>query len=205
MCKSIGDLLLIFCLIILPLNSIAKNDLTDEQFLVLFSEADLENELNKRALLYYKALNFGTEKQQFMVKHRVAKLALEIKDVEKAFILASDLVETSKKYKDNLMHDTVLHHAYTVLGKIALLNNNIEKAKVDLIASSEISYSPTLQSFGPSMALANSLLLEGEKDVVLQYLNKSKMYWAAGENILDEWILVINNNEIPNFGANINY
>lgn len=191
------------CIFIFPFELLAN--ITDKEFLGLLSKAEAEINLKKRFILYHGALSQGSERQRFMIQHRVVELAYRIGEIKNATVLARELIDASKNYEENPMHDTVIHHAHTILGRIAISNNNIEIAKEHLLASADVSFSPTLQSFGPSMSLAYELFKQGEKDIVVRYLILSKQFWDLGANKLDEWISTINDNGEPNFGENINY
>jgi hypothetical protein len=64
-----------------------------------------------------------------------------------------------------------IHDANTLLGRVALKEDDVEQAKAYLIKSGECPTSPQLASFGPSYVLARELLERGEKDIVLDYLD----------------------------------
>ena len=63
--------------------------------------------------------------------------------------------------------------------KLALQAGDVEEAKRRLLAAGKTSGSPALRSFGPNMALAEKLLEKGERDVVLEYFELCKKFWAG--------------------------
>jgi hypothetical protein len=92
-----------------------------------------------------------------------------------------------------------------VLGQCALRQGDIAQAKEYLLASGRTSGSPNLGSFGPNMSLAKGLLERGERDVVLEYFDLCKEFWASHLDILQDWSEQVKQGEIPDFGANLNY
>ena len=52
----------------------------------------------------------------------------------------------------------LLHEGNTMLGRVALVDGDVERAKSHLLASGNVPTSPVLGSFGPSMSLASELL-----------------------------------------------
>jgi hypothetical protein len=77
--------------------------------------------------------------------------------------------------------------------------------EIVFLASAESSGSPNLSSFGPNMSLARDLLEHGEREVVLAYFKRCGVFWRSGEDQLKEWTREIQNNVIPDFGANLRY
>lgn len=93
-----------------------------------------------------------------------------------------------------------IHTAHIVLGKVALRRGDVEAAKKHLLESARVSGSPTLGSFGPDFTLAKALLLRGEKQAVLEYLNLCERFWGYGKDSLKEYRRVIEHGGIPAFG-----
>lgn len=97
------------------------------------------------------------------------------------------------------------HFGNLVLGRLALRDGDVEKAKTHLVESARIDGSPQLNSFGPNMTLAKELLEKGEKQAVLQYFELCGKFWEMGHERLDAWAAVVKQGEIPDFGANLAY
>jgi len=100
-----------------------------------------------------------------------------------------------------------VHHGNLVLGRIALRNGNIEKAKSQLTAAGNTPGSPQLNSFGPNMALAKALLEIGEREVVLEYFELCSKFWNSdrAKDKLDKWGVLAAAGRIPDFRANLDY
>lgn len=131
----------------------------------------------------------------------LAAVAYEAGDVEKASLYAEQLLERSKEDKDHWHNGNAVHDANTVLGRIAIQSKNIDEAKSRLLASAQIMGSPQLNSRGPKMILAKELLENGEKDVVVEYLDLCSQFWKNKQ--LDEWKAAVAKGDIPDFGANL--
>ncbi len=95
-------------------------------------------------------------------------------------------------------YGNAIHDANNLLGRVALKRGNIEKAKKHLIEAGKTPGSPQLNSFGPSMALAQELLENGERDVVIEYLELCRVFWEMHEGLLDKWQSEIQEGNIPN-------
>jgi len=100
-----------------------------------------------------------------------------------------------------------IHHGNLVLGRIALREDNIDEATTRLIEAGKTPGSPTLDSFGPNMALAKELLEKGERASVLEYFRLCSKFWASeqAKDQLDKWTVLVNGGRVPDFGANLDY
>ena len=96
-----------------------------------------------------------------------------------------------------------LHHGNLILGRIALLEDDVEAAKRHLLQAGKVSGSPQLGSFGPNMRLAADLLERGEREVVLEYFRLCANFWPRDE--LKDWAALVEAGEAPDFGANLVY
>jgi len=90
--------------------------------------------------------------------------------------------------------------ANTILGRAALRSGNMSASKQYLLDSSGPAAARDIATYGPMMALARELLEKGERDTVLQYLEKCLILWPRGENTLQNWISDIQKGATPNFG-----
>ena len=96
-----------------------------------------------------------------------------------------------------------LHHGNLILGRIALIEDDIEQAKYHLLHAGRTPGSPALGSFGPNMRLALELLQRDEREVVLEYFELCSKFWPRDE--LNEWAALVKVGGIPDFGANLVY
>jgi tetratricopeptide (TPR) repeat protein len=85
-------------------------------------------------------------------------------------------------------------------GLVALHNKDVKLAVHYLLLSGRISGSAVLDSFGPSMQLADQLLKAGERKAVIKFLDECKVFWQNGPN-LDNWKKQIAAGKQPDFEA----
>ena len=142
----------------------------------------------------------GSDFEQAHLQQSLATAAFEVERYDDAETYATAML-------DNL-HDgwnvgNQLHHANIVLGQLALVEDDVERAKYHLLEAAKISGSPQLSSFGPNMRLAADLLQRGEKDVVLAYFELCSNFWPKDK--LKDWAALVAAGRMPNFGANLVY
>lgn len=89
--------------------------------------------------------------------------------------------------------------AHTVLGLLAVRQDELLLGIQELKASGETSGSPQLGSFGPSMQLAKELLKHGEFGSVLSYFQQCRVFWKMGGAWLDIWERKVRAGSVPNF------
>ena len=106
---------------------------------------------------------------------------------------------------ENWNHGNRIHYGNLTLGRIALLEGNIEEAKSRLVAAGETPGSPQLNSFGPDMTLAWELLERGEFDVVIEYLSLCSEFWKLDRGKLERWTTQIENGGIPDFRSALRF
>ena len=133
----------------------------------------------------------------------LAKTAFEAGEFDKARTYATDLLERAKGERKGWNYGNAIHFGNLVLGRIALKDGDLEKAKAYLLASGKTPGSPQLDSFGPNMLLAKDLLEKGERKAVLQYFDECATFWKRPE--LKEWTAAVKLGKIPDFGGNLDY
>lgn len=144
-----------------------------------------------------------------------AERALYWGDADDAESLARQLLDLAERYRDDWYYGNAVHHAHTVLGRVELARGNPAGAELALLESGRTPGSPQLNSFGPSMALAEELLEMGRSEAVLEYLELCKAFWCPedgrGERTdqarrtLGTWIFMIQEGRVPDFGPNLVY
>jgi hypothetical protein len=139
---------------------------------------------------------YRDERERLGQLPRLAEAAFEAGDYAKAHAYASELLSQA----DAGDSETAIFYANQVLGSLALVDGDVERANGHLLASAETKGSPVLRSFGPSMVLAKKLLARGERDVVLRYLDLCSLFWQYGADRIARWTGAIEQGEIPDFG-----
>ena len=78
----------------------------------------------------------------------------------------------------NWNYGNLIYSMHSLLGRIALREGDVAAAKRHLAESGKTPGSPQLNSFGPDLVLAGELLQKGERDAVLDHLDKIAVFWA---------------------------
>lgn len=157
--------------------------------------ADLEKQLQ----------GTSNPEQKFYLLTTVAAAALEAGKKEKADKYAIELLTQAPKLKKNWNSGNAIQVGNLVLGRIALMSGDIEKARQYLLEAGKTPGSPQLNSFGPNMLLAKELLEKGERDVVLQYFELCGKFWTLHYGKLEQWTTAVRKGAVPDFGANLVY
>jgi hypothetical protein len=144
-----------------------------------------------------------------------AERALAWGDLNDAEGLARQLLELAERFRDNWYYGNAIHHAHMVLGSVELARGNLAAAELSLIEAGRTPGSPQLNSFGPSMELAEKLIEMGRSECVLEYLGHCRAFWcpdgrdtptaSRARRTLDTWIAQIREGQAPDFGPNLLY
>jgi tetratricopeptide (TPR) repeat protein len=122
----------------------------------------------------------------------MAAAAFKIGDFEGAAALAKLDLQSSDR--------NATQRANAILGRVALRSGDIAASKQFLLDSIGSAAARDIATYGPTMALARELLEKGERDIVLDYLDRCLTLWPRGETTLRSWISEIKNGGTPNFG-----
>jgi hypothetical protein len=152
--------------------------------------------------LAYKLSSDDSFKRYLLID--LAKSAIEAGDLERAHAWAVQLLSQGTNDKRDWNYGNAIHHGHIILGRIALLLENLVEAREHLIAAGETPGSPQLNSFGPNMILAKELLEKGERDSVIRYFQLCANFWN-NRSELNTWTATVKSGGIPNFGANLAY
>lgn len=124
---------------------------------------------------------------------------------------AAGLNDDAKAFATKMLDDDTadwnrgnrIHHGNLILGQIALSDGNVDEAKSRLLLAGKTTGSPQLNSFGPNMLLAKELLERGETEVVLEYFELCKKFWASPNRKLEQWADDVKSKRNPQFGGNL--
>ena len=166
---------------------------------------------------------------RFLKLTRSAPDKLHAGDLKAATDQANELLLLAPQFRKDWNYGNAVHTGHLVLGRIAADEGKLDEAKSRLhrsVAGDLLPYgfelritqaweepdvrpgwkaSPQMDTFGPDMSLANLLLIKGQKEAVLKYLDECERFWTMGGKHLAEWRKQINAGERPNFGANLIY
>ena len=154
---------------------------------------------------------FQQYKLAYDLSDAVERDALLVSLAKTAF--AAGLNDDAKTFATKMLEDDTagwnrgnrIHHGNLILGQIALSDGNVDEAKSRLLRAGKTTGSPQLNSFGPNMLLAKELLERGETEVVLEYFELCKKFWASPHRKLEQWADDVKSNRIPQFGGNLAY
>src|SRR5437867_8913684 len=137
-----------------------------------------------------------------LTKNPAAREALPGEMADAAFRIgdfpaAVELAKIYLKSSDRL----AVQRANTILGRVALRTGRLADAKQYLLDSADPGAAKDIALSGPTLVLAKELIEQGERDVVLRYLEICLKLWPRGENILRIWIADIKTGRTPNLGA----
>jgi len=136
----------------------------------------------------------------------IAKAEIDAGQYDKAQAYATELLDDAPKYPDDWNYGNAIFYGNTILGRVAIeRDNNVAQADSYLASSVATPGSPQLDAAGPNMTLAKDLLSAGERDSVLDFLDRCRSFWKINNNQLDEWSNDIRDGAAPNFGANLKY
>ena len=145
----------------------------------------------------------GDAMRRFYALNRMAKAAFEAGAAAKAAAYAEELLAAAPQHPRDWNYGNALHDGHTVLGRLALRQGDIAKAREQLLDSARTPGSPQLRSVGPTMWLAKELLEKGEKDAVLEYLTLCRDFWATGALSLSTWSQEVREGRTPDFGLSL--
>lgn len=144
-----------------------------------------------------------TEQERYYLMGEAAlALAMEGK-MELAERYAHELLAMSGQLRVDWNYGNAVHEANTVLGLAALKRGDNAEARRRLLGSARVRGSPQLNTYGPTMALARELLLIGEREVVLEFLELCGRFWESDRGRIDRWMKEIRSGRLPDFGANL--
>jgi tetratricopeptide (TPR) repeat protein len=147
-------------------------------------------------------LTEGKKEKQLLLSE-LCKAAFAAGDYKKAVSYANQALQAVDDLQQDNIHGDALHNGHLILGRIAIMNGQITRAKQHLIEAGKTPGSPALDSFGPNMSLAKELLEAGESEVVLDYFHLCEEFWKYGEKRLATWTEVVKEGGIPDFGSSL--
>ncbi len=102
---------------------------------------------------------------------------------------ATDLLESVKKCTTDQDFGWAIHSAHTVLGNIAMKNDDTQKALSHLDQSTAFDTSAIFELVGPDMSLAKALLLDGHNEAVIHFLERCgrRITQPEHQKILQNW------------------
>lgn len=137
------------------------------------------------------------ESDKWSWSDNAARIAFKIGEYDKAEKYAVASLTMSTVYKGNWNYGNAIHNSNVILGRISLVQGDIDQAKNYLLEASKSEGSPQLDTFGPNLELANELLIENERVAVVQYLESISTFWEMDNGCVKRWLSEIEDGGTP--------
>jgi hypothetical protein len=138
-----------------------------------------------------------SQEERYHSLAKVAEAALDSGEDGKARAYAEELLRLGETLPQDWNYGNAVHDGNRILGHLALKAGDIDAAKTFLLRSGETVGSPQLNTFGPSLTLAQALLAKGERDVVVRYLEMCSRFWEERDEAIGKWIADIRAGKNP--------
>ncbi len=141
--------------------------------------------------------------ERFYALPELAKHAARSGNTREAEALSDELLALAPEFPNNWNYGNAVHDGHVVRGWVALERGDVGRAREELIAAGKSPGSPQLDTFGPTMFLAEALLEQGEVDAVIEYLDACGQFWEMDNGRLARWTETAHAGAMPEFGANL--
>ncbi|MES2817668.1 MAG: hypothetical protein V4812_01605 [Pseudomonadota bacterium] len=122
--------------------------------------------------------------------------ALETDAYADSVRLATEYLALAEDFKDDWNYGNALHDANAALGMVAMRQGKPSVAAEYLLKAGNSPGSPQMDSFGPDLQLADSLLASGNRTVVIEYLKRISQFWAPEAQTISSVIEKIEHGEM---------
>ena len=123
----------------------------------------------------------------------LAMLAFQAGQLDKAQLYANQTLQAPSTAYDSI------HTGNIVLGLVALnRDGDVRAASSYLLSAVKTKGSPSLDRWGPNLALAKALLEKGQNEAVLEYFQSCKSFVTKNPK-LDDWIAMLKGGGSPDF------
>lgn len=134
-----------------------------------------------------------------------ARAAFELAQYDKARTYAIEGLESVRALSPRMLGHlggNTIFYGHWVLGRLALMDGDIGRARQELVLAGTSPGSALLQSFGPSMRLASDLLAQGgagpeDRTAVIGFLEGCSHFWQYDG--LQHWIVAVQKGGAPQF------
>ncbi len=136
--------------------------------------------------------------QRYILLDTAAKTAFDLNQYDQATAYAQELIALAPKFQDDWNYSSAVHNANIILGRTALLKNDIASAKQFLLAAGKVPYSKILDDRGADLQLASDLLAQHQRETVSQYLQDCTRLWPHDRDRLEHWRQQLAEGKNPN-------
>jgi len=137
-------------------------------------------------------------RQFYELGHRL-EAAENANDPGKMETLAREYLSAAEEFRCNWNYGNAIHDGNSALGLAALAKRDKASAAKYLLEAAKSPGSPQLDSFGPTMILADKLVAAGEREAVINYLQGIRSFWRMDDGEIDKWIGQLRAGKNPDF------
>jgi peroxiredoxin len=163
-------------------------------FQVLRNAANRPEDPRERVRLFAEAVNLAPDREKANLLPDLARAEFEAGDDAAAERDAKAALEhvAEVNRRNQQLGQSMIHRANIVLGRIALTKGNVAEAKARLLASLDLPEDTAQFRFGgPDMSLARELTDAGERDAVIEFLERSRKFWFYDRGQIDHRIRMV--------------
>jgi tetratricopeptide (TPR) repeat protein len=142
----------------------------------------------------------STPQSRFYILGDLAEAHFAAGEHTKAKTEARQWIALAQTMPNDWNYGNAIHRGNLLLGRLALAAGDVPAAKEHLLAAGRTKGSPQLNSFGPKWELAQQLLEQNERAVVLDYLSLCRTFWQGRDRDLEFWASAIRSGGTPRLG-----
>lgn len=132
---------------------------------------------------------------------KLAKIAFKLDNFDRSRQFANELVLEFGDDVNDFNYDNATHVGNIILGRIALRENDVKRAKEHLLIAARAPQRARVSYLRPEMTLAEELFQRGEKDAVSEYLKLCEAFESPDKTVLRKWQDEIKSGKTPSFNA----
>ena len=154
--------------------------LTETEIDRIKSKLIIEGEKKLEVLVKDEDSKTGSLRFSLLIKLGTA--ALELNDAKKARVFAEALLRDYTKVEPDAGDNEAIFYGNNLMGRVFLREGDVNKAKEHLEKSLKLYIGDDWEISEPELDLAGELLLKGERQAVLDYLEKSQNF-TTNQNV----------------------
>ena len=159
-------------------------------------------QFEKALALNKKERSFRRDSDRSSLLQGLSEAAFHSNQLAKAKTYATERLLEFGRDPNNIDFSSIAHDGNIMLGRIALREGDIAKAKEHLLIAGRIANLAIRQMrtwFTPWMILAKELFDKNEKQVVIEFLELCAQAKSDNDKIFRKWIAIIRKGETPSF------
>ena len=159
-------------------------------------------QFEKALTLNKKERSYQRDTDRISLLRKLSEVAFDAQQLEKAKRFATELLLEFGRDESRYSQTDIAHDENILLGRIALREGDIEKAKKYLLIAGRtavLAVKAGDRYFMPKMTLAKELFEKNEKQIVIEYLDLFDGFSLEKSKALKKWATMIRKGETPSF------